>query len=606
MLDVLRWIGALLDESDRARMRMLGLMLAASAILETISVGAVVPFIDLINNPTAVLAHPRIHAIYDYFGFSQPRDFLIGLSLAWVVLVIVKDLYNLKVISLQEGFLGRKTAEISSRLFVRYVKADWSEHLRRDTGQMISTAEHATGWPLTSSFMALFTLVSEGMVALFIAALLLAVEPVVTMVAGLVLGVCFAGAYWIIKRSVSKLGPRRVEIFDARVKALHEGLGALKEIKVFGRDATFIERYHGHCLRSGELSRSISVLQTAPRLMVEVLVVVSIVLVVVMVLHQGRPPSQITMVLGLFTLGAFRLMPSMNRIVVALSNLRYSRDSIRTIHRDLIETQQPPPPSAAFIPPLSQALSVENLTYVYADREKAALDDVSFTLERGHSLALIGRSGSGKTTLVDVILGLLSPGTGRILVDGVDIALNIADWRRQVGYVPQSVSLIDASLRENIAFGLPPATIDDRRVAEVVAQASLAEVVERMPQGLHTMVGDRGLRLSGGQRQRVGIARALYHRPEVLIFDEATSALDMQTEREVSAAIDGLRGTCTMIIIAHRLSTVRHCDQLLLLADGRISATGAFDELLRISPEFRRMVQLAELMADGEAGGGLR
>ncbi len=607
MLEQMRWIAALLDKSDRARMRVLGLMLAVSAVLETVAVGAVVPFIDLINDPGRVLAHPAIHVLYDRLGFTRPREFLIAASLAWVVLVVVKNLYNLKVVALQEGFLGRKTAEIASRLFVRYVKADWSEHLRRDSAHMVSTAEHATGWPLTATFLALFALASEGMVVLFIAALLLVAEPEVTATVGAMLGLCFAVAYWVIKRWVNTLSPRRVEVYDARVKILQEGLGALKEIKVFGRDRPFIERYHAQCLRTGDLSRSINILQNAPRLVVEVLVVAAIVLVVVMVLHQGRPAGRITVVLGLFALGAFRLMPSMNRIVVALSNLRYCRDTVKAIHHDLVETHPPPPPPATTaIPPLARDLTVEDVGYVYDERGTAALDGISFTLERGRALALIGRSGSGKTTLVDVILGLLPPGSGRVLVDGVDVALNIAAWQRQIGYVPQSVSLIDASLRENIAFGVPPAEIDEARLAEVVAQASLTGVVEQMPRGLDTALGDRGVRLSGGQRQRVGIARALYHRPEVLVFDEATSALDMETEREVSSAIEGLHGICTMIIIAHRLSTVRHCDRLLLLADGRVAAAGSFDEMLRASPDFRRMVQLAELAADVEACGVLR
>jgi ATP-binding cassette subfamily C protein len=598
MWEELKWVRQLLTERDLIHVRLLGALLVGTALLETVSVGAILPFIQWITDPERVLHVSAFRAIYEVVGFTSTVHFLALLSVGFLLFIIAKNTYGVFVASYQEWFLGRKTADVAKRLFCRYMKGPWTEHLRRNSAEMISTAENATGWPLTAVFLALFALVSEGMVVLCIATLLLVVEPAVTATAGLMLIGCFTVVYWRINHWVKKLSPQRVAVYNARMQALQQGLSSVKEIKILGREGLFLETYGRQCDLSARLSRAINVLQAIPKLAVETLVVGGIVIVVIVVLLQGRPSEDITAVLGLFAIAAFRLMPSLNRIVVALGNLRYCHDTLRTIYDDIhCPLQRPPAPKLSRVRALRRGIAIENLEYRYETASHAALHDVSFSIAAGESVALVGPSGSGKSTLADILLGLLPPASGRVLVDGTDIATDIEGWQRQIGYVPQSISLIDASVMENVAFGVRPEEIDEARVIEALRIARLDDLVQTLPRGLRTPVGEEGVRLSGGQRQRIGIARALYGRPAVLVLDEATSALDSGTEKEVTSALEFLRGRCTLIVIAHRLSTVRNCDRLILLREGAILDSGRFDELLARSESFRRMVQLAELLA---------
>lgn len=598
MWEELKWVRQLLTERDLIHVRLLGVLLVGAALLETLSVGAILPFIQSITDPERILHVSALRAVYEFGGFSSPVHFLALLSGGFLLFIIAKNTYGIFVVSYQEWFLGRKAADVAKRLFCRYINGPWTEHLRRNSAEMISTAENATGWPLTAVFLALFALVSEGMVVLCITVLLLVLEPVVTATAGLTLIGCFAVAYWRISHWVKKLSPQRVAIYNARMQALQQGLSSVKEIKVLGCEEHFLKIYGRQCDLSARLSRAINVLQNIPKLAVESVVVGGIVIVVIVQLLRGRPSEDITAVLGLFAIAAFRLMPSLNRIVVALGNLRYCQETLHAIHDDIHRPLPPPPASGSSrVPALRQHISIENVSFRYESATRAALRDVSFGIKAGESVALVGPSGSGKSTVVDILLGLLPPDHGRVLIDATDIATDIRGWQRQIGYVPQSISLIDASLMENVAFGVPADEIDEARVMEAVRVARLDDLIPTLPHGLHTLVGEDGTRLSGGQRQRVGIARALYTRPAVLVLDEATSALDSSTEKEVTSALEFLRGRCTLVIIAHLLSTVRNCDRLIFLQEGAILDSGRFDELLARSEPFQRMVQLAELNA---------
>jgi ATP-binding cassette subfamily C protein len=312
----------------------------------------------------------------------------------------------------------------------------------------------------------------------------------------------------------------------------------------------------------------------AIRLAVETSFICAMLLAVAVMTLSGRSAPEVVSLLSLYAYAGFRLVPSANRLMLNLSSLRYGRAFVAPLAEDwaLAGTRRRPPRSPAAAAPFTRDIVVDRVSYAYEDGRAHALRDVSFTIRRGESIGIVGPSGAGKSTLVDVMLGLLTPSSGRVVVDGQNIAGDLDRWQSQIGYVPQDPAIIDDTLRRNVAFGVDDDAIDEPRVAEAIRVARLQELASALPSGLDTRLGEQGVRVSGGERQRIAIARALYHHPAVLVFDEATSALDDQTEREVVQAIDALRGARTIIVIAHRTSTVRTCDRLIMLDRGRVAS----------------------------------
>ena len=381
-------------------------------------------------------------------------------------------------------------------------------------------------------------------------------------------------------------------------QAVNQGLGSVKEIKVLGREAYFVERFRAASLDAGVYRVREGTVAQLPQLFLETIVVAGLVLVVVLFLQRGSGLDQMAPLLSVFALAAFRLIPSMNKIVGCATQIKAAAVAVDEVAAELGSSASryaafaPPPPSSFSF---RDRLVIERLAYQYPTGKMTALSGVDLEIRRGESVALVGPSGAGKSTLADVMLGVLQPTGGRILVDGQDVLADLRGWQSKIGYVPQSIYLTDDSLRRNIALGLPDDLIDPAKLADAVRLAHLDAVIELLPEGLDSMVGEHGVRLSGGQRQRVGIARALYHRPEVLVLDEATSALDNVLEREVSQAIQTLGGQITMVIIAHRLSTARKCDRVVLMKAGKVQDSGPFPDLVERSPDMRQLVELGQL-----------
>ncbi|MBI3513393.1 MAG: ATP-binding cassette domain-containing protein, partial [Proteobacteria bacterium] len=369
-------------------------------------------------------------------------------------------------------------------------------------------------------------------------------------------------------------------------------------IKVLGREAYFVERFRRASLDTAVYRVREGTVAQLPQLFLETVVVAGLVLVVVLFLQRGSGLDQMAPLLSVFALVAFRLIPSMNKIVGCATQIKAAAVAVDEVAAELGPSAvryslfEPPKPTNF---KFREKLVIEQLTYQYPTGKQTALSGVDLEIRRGESVALVGPSGAGKSTLADVMLGVLQPTGGRILVDGQDVLADLRGWQSKIGYVPQSIYLTDDSLRRNIALGLPDELIDETLLRDAIRLAHLDAVIELMPEGLDSMVGEHGVRLSGGQRQRVGIARALYHRPEVLVLDEATSALDNVLEREVSQAIQTLGGQITMVIIAHRLSTARKCGRVVLMKAGKVQDSGPFPDLVERSADMRQLVELGQL-----------
>ncbi|MDZ4154767.1 ABC transporter ATP-binding protein, partial [Methylicorpusculum sp.] len=411
-------------------------------------------------------------------------------------------------------------------------------------------------------------LLTETLVLIGICTLLLIIEPIGALLVMTILA--FAGGvfFHFSRKRSARWGKARQHHEGKSIQHLQQGLGGAKEVKLLGREESFIAQFALHSSGSASVWERQITLQALPRLWLELLAVVSLATLVLILLWRGGPLSNMIPTIGLFAAAAFRLMPSFNRVLTALQNLRFALPVTNRLVDELSLLSHAKKQNDKNSTRFQNELRLENVTYTYPDSPVQALKNLTLSIPCGASIGIIGSSGAGKSTLVDLLLGLLTPTTGDVLVDGVSIQSNMRGWMSQIGYVPQAIYLTDDSLRNNIAFGVPTHEIDESAILKALHAAQLDDFLTSLPEGLDTLVGERGIRLSGGQRQRIGIARALYNDPPILVLDEATSALDTNTEKEVMHAVNALHGKKTILIVAHRLSTLDNCDAIIRLENG--------------------------------------
>jgi ABC-type multidrug transport system fused ATPase/permease subunit len=596
----IRLCTAMLNAAGRRRLVQLGLLILLNTILEVATVGMILPFIALLNNPGLVETHGALQAIYRALGLGSTTSFLALIGTVLFVLVVGKNVYLYWLMRLQSRFGYFESARVAERLFAGYLAAPYQTHLNRNSADMITTVDYSVDAVFSQVLLYVIIFATEASVVLALILFMLATEPWLTLALGVVLGGCAALLMFYLRRELVELGRVGIQLRIARLQCLQQGLTSIKEVKVLGREKFFLDAFHRLRQQHAANQARAATVSQLPRQVLEVVVVGGLLLVIVLVLLQGRPGTETVEVLGLFAMAAFRIMPALNRMVNAYNTIKNGEAAVDEVWADFSDrglASDAPAPAGAATVSFARELSLRDVSFAYENSALPVLQNVSLEIRPGESIGFVGPSGAGKSTLIDIILGLLAPQSGLVEIDCVDMTRDSRMWRRLIGYVPQTISLVDDSLRNNIAFGIEPGLIDEDRMWKVLALARLDEFCRSLPDGLDTTLGERGVRLSGGQRQRVGIARALYHDPKVLIFDEATSALDSESERDITDAIEAMRGDKTILIIAHRLSTVKRCDRLVLLRKGAVADIGTFEELIGRRDDFREMVQLAELIA---------
>lgn len=549
-------------------------------LLETLSIGLIIPVVTLMMQGDLVSNYPIIAPVLSFFGNPSQTMLITIVMLGLVGVYLVKNLFLAFLIWKQAHFVYDVRVNISNRLFTSYLRQPYTFHLQRNSAELVRNV---------SGEVVVFTgvisnaqmLIAELLVLIGITILLLLVEPLGALIVGIVLG----GAAWsfhrITHKRISNWGIARQFHDGLRIQHLQQGLGGAKEVKLLGRESDFLEQYNTHNMKSAHVVKLQSVLQNYPRLMFELLAVTGLAILVISMLSQGNELTSIVPTLGLFAAAAFRLMPSVNRVLGSVQTLRYNLPVVNTLYEEInLATPEFVNKKTGSPKVFTNELSLINIKYQYSGGAEPALDGITIKIRKGESVGCIGTSGSGKSTLIDVILGLLNPSAGQVEVDGYNIQQALRQWQDQIGYVPQTIYLTDDTLRRNVAFGLPNEQIDDLSVLNALKSAQLDEFVSTLPDGIETIVGERGVKLSGGQRQRIGVARALYHDPSVLVLDEATSALDGMTEQGVMEAVTALQGSKTIIVVAHRLSTVENCDRLFRLEHGKVVEEGPPEEIL--------------------------
>lgn len=550
--------------------------------LETLGVGVVVPLIALLSQGDLAALYPQLTPLLRWMGNPSQAELIRAAILALVGVYVVRALFLGFLAWCQAKYAADVRVALAQRLFAKYLRQPYTFHLQRNSAQLMRnvTGEVGIFGALITQAM---TLVAEGLVLLGVVGLLLAVEPTGAIIVGLVIGGAGLAFHYSTRARVARWGVARQLHEGLRFQHLQQGLGGAKDVKLLGRDEDFLREHGVHSAHSARAARLAGTLAALPRLWLELLAVVGLATLVLTMLAQGRDMATVMPTLGLFAAGAFRLMPSVNRLLAAVQYLRFSRPVIDVLHEELRLPEPAPVRPGSGPLQFRREICLAGVSFAYPSTSTPALKDVTLTIQKGESVGFIGPTGSGKSTLVDVVLGLLPPTAGKVLVDEHDIHENLRGWQDQIGYVPQSIYLTDDTIRRNVAFGLASAEIDEDAVQRALEAAQLDDFIATLPKGLETLVGERGVRLSGGQRQRIGIARALYHKPTVLVFDEATSALDTATEREVMNALVALRGEKTILIVAHRLSTVEHCDRLYRVVMGRVTEEGRPAEVLRVT-----------------------
>jgi ABC-type multidrug transport system fused ATPase/permease subunit len=582
---VLSWLPA------RARWRwaMLVPIAGLAALIEAAGALAVFGLLRLVVDPELVRTTPVVSRLWQSFPGGEPRAVVALLALGVGVFYLLRAAFLSWAEWVRQGIVYGSSAIAAERLLARYLAADYPFHVRRRSATLIEPMTRASDIAFELCAGSAVNVLAEIVTIVALAIVLLASAPPITLITvAIVLGLVLVPII-LTRRSWERIGATERRLFQQQLHLLQQSLGAIKDVKVTGRQPFFEEHFRDVKRELGATKQRRAWAASLARLGVEATLIISMLIVVFLVMRSGVPSGDIVSVLALFAYTGFRVVPSANRIMLNVGYIREASPWIRGMDDDMRELKPPSPrPFAHDTPMLRETLISDDVSFQYEDALAPALDHVSFTVQRGQSIGIVGPTGAGKSTLVDVLLGLLLPTSGRVLVDGQPLEGRERAWQRQMGYVSQDVYLLDDSLRRNIAFGIPDGAIDEARLARAVSQARLDEVVTGLPAKLETVIGENGVRLSGGQRQRVAIARALVHDPPVRVFDEAPAALDSQTEREVTEAIAAVHGTRTVIAIAHRLSTVKDCDQLIYLRDGKVAGIGTYQELLR-DPGFRQL-----------------
>ena len=592
MLQTYSLIWGLLTRQERRRFVMLVLLTLMMSVFEVVGVAAILPFLSVLGNPELIETNATLATFARLTELDDTQHVIIALGLSVFALIIVSMAVRAAVTYLQIRFSLMRAYALSSRLLHGYLSQSYVWFLSRNTSELGQSLLSEVDTVVRESILPAVLLISNVSVVLLIGGLLFLVEPGVAIGATSLLLMTYLLVFFSLRRRLGDVGRKRVTANKARFRVVQETTGGIKELKVMGLEHQSLKRFRTSASSMARYQTTGLVIARLPRYALEATTYGGFILMILLLIMQrGDTMADLIPLLGLIGMSATKLFPALQQMFQQLSSMRFSQPALMRLTQNMAEMA--PAQKDADVAPLRlrDALEMSNLHFRYPAGESDTLAGLSLRIPARTTLGIVGGTGAGKTTVIDLILGLLVPDSGEILVDGAPVTPDrIRAWQKSLGYVPQHIFLADDSVASNIAFGVAQEDIDMAAVERAARIANLHDfVVSQLPNGYQTAVGERGVRLSGGQRQRIGIARALYHDPDVLILDEATSALDNVTERAVMEAIHNLGSEKTVIMIAHRLSTVEECDTIFLLEGGRLAAQGTFAELVAENNAFRHM-----------------
>ena len=590
MLRALRRCLHLLDVGRRGRWILLVGLAVVVGIVEAGGALLVFSLLSLVTSPDSPTALPVLGDLRDRFAdLSSAGDQLTLVAVVVAFFLIRAGLYLLQ--SYARTRVAHNTGvQLSLRLLGGYLAMPYAFHLKRNSAELLRNTHYSVLDLVVHAFVPIVVIASEAILIFGILIALVLTAPLVTLLILGVLGPLVIVLLRLVQPALQRLGDVNQETLAMNVKSLQQSFEGARDIKLSGSERFFQSQFEGPRRRLAVSLYRKELLQDVPRVAIETSIMIFVVGFVGYSLAGKGETDRLVAVMGLFTYAIFRVLPSLNRILANLNLLRFGFAAIDDLYEDLVATELFTNDDLSY-PPLSFARVIElsDVSFSYDGSDRQVLREVDLAIAKGECIGFVGATGSGKSTLVNIILGLLEPTSGRVSVDGVDVMSNKRGWYRQIGVVPQHVFLVDDSLRRNIAFGVADEEIDEVALDDAIDMSQLRPFLEELPDGLETVVGERGVRLSGGEAQRIAIARALYRRPEVLFLDEGTSALDNTTESRFMAALDALKASKTLVMIAHRLSTIKKCDRVVLMEAGRIADIGTYEELVARNDTFRAM-----------------
>lgn len=580
---LLQKINQIFDKKQKHQLVLLGIMIFIGGFLETLGVSTMIPVVTVLLTPEKVQEYidkyDFLNRICAALHITSVNQVAVSLLLLLMAVYVIKNVYLLFLVYRQNTFITQNRNNMISRVMAEFLNRPYEQYLGADIPTVFRITD--SDIPQTFSLMlALLSLASEVVVSCLIFLVLLIQNVRMTLFVMLVFGVLTLVIVKVLKPRLNRIGARNQAIQSRIAKWRIQATYGLKDVKVLNREEFFVRNYYETGKTGANVARSYAVLNNTPRLLIETIFIVSMLSYIAVYINGGGDVSEMMTTIATFGVAAIRVLPSVNRINTYITEIAYTTPSLNFVYENL---QQGMKTDAMLAErransqkeklKLDDRIELNHISFHYPDSDKNIFTDAHMVVPKGKSVGIMGSSGAGKSTIVDILLGLLHAQEGQITCDGVDIFKNYESWLAQIGYIPQSIYLIDESIRENIAFGIDADKIDEKRIWEVLEEAQLKEFIEELPEGLDTTIGDRGIRLSGGQRQRIGIARALYHDPEILVFDEATSALDNETEAAVMEAVNSFHGKKTMVIIAHRLNTIEKCDIIYKVENEKIVET---------------------------------
>ncbi len=581
---LLQKIAYLFDRKQLWQLSGLAVLILIGGILETLGVSMMLPVAEAVMAPDKVMENELVGRITALLGITSPRQLIVWMLGALIAIFIFKNAYLLFLTFVQNTFVTRNRNRMISRVMREFLNRPYEDYLGAD----IPTVFRLTDSDIPNAFQLVLVLIqmtTEIVVAVSICIVLLVwVSPLISIGCG----VLFLGMTLVITRvlkpRLNAIGRKNQSIQSRIAKWRIQSIYGLKDVKVLHREEFFVRNYYESGAIGANVARNYAVMNNTPRLLIETVFIAAMLSFILVYMLEDGDITVLMPQLMAFAAAAVRVMPATNRINTYLSEIAYAQPCLDYLYENLTENMKQDVNGSVTgltgeakeeMPELAltDKIVLDHISFTYPNTEKPIFTDAHMEVGKGQSVGIMGPSGAGKSTIVDILLGLLHVQAGTITCDGRDIFENYPSWLSKIGYIPQSIYLIDESIRDNIAFGIDADQIDDQRIWEVLEEAQLKSFVEELPDGLETTIGDRGVRISGGQRQRLGIARALYHNPEILVFDEATSALDGDTESAVMEAVNSFHGKKTMVIIAHRLNTIAKCDVIYKVEDGKITKT---------------------------------
>jgi ATP-binding cassette, subfamily B, bacterial PglK len=586
----------LLSSQDRKKILWLIFATIIMAFLETTGVASILPFLSIVSNPELIQTNEKIRWVYEQMGFTQSSDFLLALGSLVFIILVVSTIFRAFTAWWLLRFTLNKHYSLSRQLFSKYLYKPYPFFLDRNSSELISYLISEVSRSVSGVIMPCIQLFSKGLLVLAILSLLMAINPQIAVTIILILGISYILVYTLVKKKVSILGKEMVVSSRELYKAAGEAFGGIKDIKLLGKENEFIKRYSDPFQRNVKADALQQIISQVPQYIFEIIAIGGILLIVFYSIATQDNYLEIIPLLALYAFASYRIMPALHQIFQSVAMIRFSLPALDVVHRDLMSDFQ----SIDLIDiesreamSFSKEIEFCNIEFQYQNTEELSINKLNLTIKTNSTVGIVGTTGAGKTTAIDLILGLLRPQHGELIIDGIEInEENLSSWQLNIGYVPQSIFLCDDSITRNIAFGVSDEEINFQAVEKAARLANIHEfIVNELPNGYETEVGERGVRISGGQRQRLGISRALYHDPSILILDEATSALDGITENVIMDAIHNLSHKKTIILVAHRFSTVKECDMIFMLESGRVIDQGTYSYLMQRNRQFSDMAK---------------